>query len=74
MAAMARKLGRMPMKPLPFSITKRITSTMCATGLKRVITWAQPGMLSTGVKRPPNRMKIITKKNITNMACCWLAQ
>ena len=73
-AATARKLGRMALNPLPLSITIRITSIMWAIGLNKVTTLAQSGMLSTGVNRPPMRMKIMTKKNITSMACCCVAQ
>ena len=58
----------MSRRVLAFRITNRITSIMWASGLNLAMDRAQSGMLSSGVKRPPMRMKIMRKKKITNTA------
>ena len=42
--------------------------------MKAAIHCAQSGMLRTGVNRPLIRMNTIRKKNMTNMACCIVAE
>ena len=49
-------------------------STKYLGGRKYVIFCAQRGIESTGVSRPLISMKIIMKKNITNIACCELSE
>ena len=39
-----------------------------------MIHCAQPGIDSTGVTRPLISTKSITKKNITNIACCMVSE
>ena len=68
------KCLRMSLQPLPLRIIIRQTSMKYVTGLARAMARAQAGILSTGVKSPLIKMKIIMKKNVMNMTCCWVSQ
>ncbi|KAF5028044.1 hypothetical protein DSECCO2_663150 [anaerobic digester metagenome] len=56
--------------PAPLSIINRIISMKWAIGLKKVSTFAQPGMLSIGVNNPLSSIKITSINHEINMDCC----
>ena len=51
-----------------------MASTMYFVGLTAAMACAQSGILPTGVRSPHIMTNIITKKSITNVACCMVEE